>query len=96
VFEAIDFNAQKPKLLKERAGFMAYMFTDSRNALTSRKQGCAAYSIIGPRVGGDGEAVEFAREVLEGESEIVDWADKAQREKFFKERKQIAESLNPA
>jgi hypothetical protein len=26
LFESIDFNAKKPKLLRERAGFMAYMF----------------------------------------------------------------------
>jgi hypothetical protein len=38
--EAIDFNTQRPKLLKERADFMAYMFSDIRNALQVQHQDC--------------------------------------------------------
>lgn len=91
LFEPIDFNAQKPKLLKERAGFMAYMYTDIRNAAQAHAQGCQAYSIVRPRSAGDGEAVEFAREVLAGESEIINWADENQRGIFLNERRTIAE-----
>jgi hypothetical protein len=40
---------------------------------------------------GDGEAVEFAREVLAGESEIINWADDNQRGMFLNERRTIAE-----
>jgi hypothetical protein len=94
LFEPIDFNAQKPKLLKERAGFMAYMYTDIRGAALAHHQGCQAYSIVRPRSTGDGEAVEFAREVLAGESEIINWADDNQRDMFLKERRNIAESLH--
>jgi hypothetical protein len=96
LFEPIDFNAQKPKLLKERAGFMAYMYTDIRNAVCAHHhQACEAYSIVRPRSVGDGEAVEFAREVLSGESKIINWADGNQRDMFLNERRTIAESLHP-
>lgn len=93
LFEAIDFNTQKPKLLKERAGFMAYMFTDIRNALQAQHQECEAYSIIRPRTQGDADAVDFARQVLAAESSIVNWADQEQRQNFLRERRHVAESL---
>jgi hypothetical protein len=64
--EAIDFNTQRPKLLKERADFMAYMFSDIRNALQVQHQGCEAYSIIRPRTGGDLDAVDFRARGLRG------------------------------
>jgi hypothetical protein len=94
LFEAIDFNSQRPKLLKERAGFMAYMYTDIRNALGERHQGCEAYSIVRPRTDGDGEAVEFARAALAGESQLVNWADENQRNLFLNQRRQVAESIH--
>jgi hypothetical protein len=35
----------------------------------------------------------FAREVLEGQSRIVNWADQDQRQNFLRERRHVAESL---
>ncbi|MCP1851218.1 MULTISPECIES: hypothetical protein [unclassified Bradyrhizobium] len=98
LFEAIDFNTQRPKLLRERAGFMAYMFSDIRHALIARGSGpqpCEAYSIIRPRTAGDAEAVDFARDVLSGESHIVNWADDEERQNFLRERKYVAEHIDP-
>lgn len=91
LIEAIDFNSQKPKLLKERAGFMAYMFTDIRQELTA--SGMEAFSIIRPKVGDEGEAVEYARTVLAGESKIVNWSNKDEQNQFLKGRQAIAETL---
>jgi hypothetical protein len=91
LYEAIDFNAKKPKLLRERAGFMAYMFTDIRQALGDRMD---AYSIIRPPIETDaGEAVEFANSVLRSESQVINWADINERTTFLQERRRIAESL---
>lgn len=92
LYEAIDFNAKRPKLLRERAGFMAYMFTDIRQALGDTVD---AYSLIRPSVESNtGEAVEFANSVLCGESRIINWADVNERYLFLQERRRIAESLD--
>jgi hypothetical protein len=91
VFEAIDFTAKKPKLLRERAGFMAYMFSDIRQLL---HEGVQAYSIVRPASEGEaGEAIEYARAMLSGESTIVNWADIGARDVFLRERRAVAESL---
>lgn len=92
LFEAIDFNSHKPKLLKERAGFMAYMFADIRLANKS-DVAVESYSIVRPKIGDDGEAIDYAREVLSGESQLIDWANKISRDQFLKERQTVAESL---
>jgi len=89
LFETIDFNSHKPKLLKERAGFVAYMFSDIRG--THRDLG--AYSIIRPKVGDEGEAVEYARTVLQGESTLINWSDKSQQNQFLATRRTVADSL---
>jgi hypothetical protein len=91
LFEAIDFNSHKPKLLKERAGFMAYMFSDIRHR--EHSNGMEAYSIVRPKVDGDGDAIEYARSMLAGESKILNWADPQERDQFLRERRAIAESL---
>jgi hypothetical protein len=89
LFETIDFNAKKPKLLRERAGFMAYMFSDIRLAMHS---GVEAYSIVRPAVQSDaGEAVEYAKTVLSGESKVINWADDNARRLFLEERRRVAE-----
>jgi hypothetical protein len=91
LFEAIDFNAKKPKLLRERAGFMAYMFSDIRLALKSDME---AFSIVRPPSDGvEGDAIEYAGTVLKGESTIINWADASLRDKFLRERLAVAESL---
>jgi hypothetical protein len=91
IFEPIDFNSHKPKLLKERAGFMAYMFTDIRQAQTPG--GLEAYSIVRPKEGDENDAIEYARAVLSGESHIINWADKDVQDQFLRTQRTIAESL---
>lgn len=91
LFEAIDFNAKKPKLLRERAGFMAYMFTDIRQATLT---GMEAYSIVRPASESEaGEAVDYAKTVLNGESTIINWTDMRARNSFLEERRRVAESV---
>jgi hypothetical protein len=90
VFEAIDFNSQKPKLLQERAGFMAYMYSDIRHLCSTNFE---AYSIVRPKEGDENDAIEYARTVLSGESEIIDWGNKEMKNQFLRERRTIAESL---
>jgi hypothetical protein len=91
VFEPIDFNSQKPKLLRERAGFMAYMFTDIRQAQPGG--GLEAYSIVRPKEGDENDAIEYARTMLSGESQIINWADKDVQNQFLRNRRTVAESL---
>ena len=93
VFEPIDFNAKKPKLLRERAGFMAYMFMDIRQNLHDDME---AYSIVRPFTVGNEttEAIEYAKTILQGESNIVNWADVGSRKVFLEKRRRIAESFS--
>lgn len=95
LFEAIDFNSHKPKLLKERAGFMAYMFADIRHENLRLGGNVESYSIVRPKTGDEGEAVEYAREVLGGESKLINWSDKIERNQFLSARQTVAESLHP-
>ncbi len=93
LFEAIDFNSHKPKLLKERAGFMAYMFSDIRHFESSANE-IEAFSIIRPKAGEAGDAIEYASSVLAGESTILNWSDTKERDQFLRERRAVAESLH--
>ena len=40
-----------------------------------------------------GEAVDYAKTILDGESKIVNWADAGERDQFLRERRTIAESV---
>jgi hypothetical protein len=42
-----------------------------------------------------GEAIEYAKKVLGGESNIVNWSDQGARSEFLNERRRIAETINP-
>ena len=92
VFEAIDFNAKKAKLLRERAGFMAYTFIDIRQKVHDDLE---AYSIVRPLTVGNEptDAIEYAKNILRGESNIIDWADLRIRNAFLEERRRVAESF---
>jgi hypothetical protein len=92
LFEAIDFTGKKPKLLQERAGYMAYMFSDIRHA-QSNAGGVEAFSIVRPQTEEDGEAIEYAKELLDAESHIVNWADKKDRDRFLRDRQRVAEAV---
>jgi hypothetical protein len=87
VFEYIDLGRPQQKLIRERSGWMAYMFSDikavERNANT--------YSLIRPGDGGD--AIEYARSVLRGESTVVNWVNPVERGRFLEERRRIADAL---
>lgn len=89
IYETIDFNVKRAKLIRERSGWMAYMFKD----IKQQNPNTETYSIIRPEHDGDGEATEFARAVLGGDSVMIDWRDDHQRKKFLNSLQRIAERL---
>lgn len=89
VFEAIDLGRPKQKLVRERAGWMAYMFTDIKDNLHDAEM----YSIIQPNENEEDEAISFARSVLEKSSHVVNWSDKEERQNFLQQRIKVAVSL---
>jgi hypothetical protein len=53
-----------------------------------------AYSIVRPANESEtGEAIDYAKTILDGESKFVNWADAGERDEFLRERRTIAESL---
>lgn len=82
VMEHIDMSMSKINKIKERAGWMAYMFSDIRD-LDSDAQ---AFSLIRPSKDEGSDQIEYAKSVLAGESSIVNWADRGDRERFINER----------
>jgi len=89
VYEAIDLTMKRPKIIRERAGWMAYMYTDIRQA-DATVETC---SIFRPNQEDGGEAVEYAKEMLGGESILVNWANDTERKRFLSERQQVATAL---
>ncbi len=87
--EFIDLARPKAKHIRERAGWMAYMFEDIKAIEASAE----AVSIIRPSDGDGGDAVEFAQTVLAKGSTIVNWADKAARDRFMESRRRVADSV---
>jgi len=89
VMESIDLGLSRQKPIRERAGWMAYMFSDIKES----HPGTVSISIIRPEQGSGAEATRFARKVLSDTSEIVDWSDQSQRTAFLQERTRIAISF---
>jgi hypothetical protein len=89
IYEAIDFTAKRPKLIRERAGWMAYMYTDIKQA----EQNAKTYSIYRPNQENAAEIVEYAKKMLGGESTLVNWLDDNERKTFLNERQRVAEAL---
>lgn len=92
IMEHIDLNNKKIIKTKERAGWMAYMFSDIKNY----DQNAQAYSLVRPPRDAAGEQIEFAKSVLEGKSIVVNWSDHQERNGFIEERKIIAGTLPPS
>jgi hypothetical protein len=89
VYEAIDFTMKRPKLIRERAGWMAYMYTD----IKQENQSAETYSIFRPNQEDAGDTVEYAKKMLGGESTLVNWADDNERKRFLNERQRLATAL---
>ncbi|HJW79491.1 MAG: hypothetical protein ACJ8DU_21195 [Microvirga sp.] len=87
VMEYIDLGMKQFNLAKDRAGWMAYMFSDIRDADDT----CQAYSLVRPEGDSRNDQIDYARTLLAGESKIVNWADENERNAFISERRQIAE-----
>jgi hypothetical protein len=89
VYEAIDFTMKRPKLIRERAGWMAYMYAD----IKQEDQSAETYSIFRPNQEETSEIVEYAKKMLGGESILVNWADSNERKRFLNERQRLATVL---
>ena len=51
------------------------------------------YSIDRPNQEDGGEAVEYAKKMLGGESSLINWADDKERKRFLNERQRLATAL---
>ena len=80
---------KRPKLMRERAGWMAYMYTD----IKQEDQNANTYSIFRPSQEDAGDTVEYAKKMLGGESTLVNWADDNERKRFLNERQRLATAL---
>jgi hypothetical protein len=89
VYEAIDFTMKRPKIIRERAGWMAYMYTDIKQEEPSTE----TFSLFRPSLEDGGETIEYAKKMLGGESTLVNWADDNQRKHFLNERQRVATAL---
>jgi hypothetical protein len=88
IYEAIDFTMKRPKLIRERAGWMSYMYIDIKEAANAE-----AYSIYRPADENQSESVEYAKKMLGGESRLINWSDESDRSCFLNDRQKIAESI---
>jgi hypothetical protein len=86
IIEHIDMSTTKINKIKERSGWIAYMFKDIKDNFPDTK----AYSIVRSSSGDGGEQIEYAKSVLSSESKIVNWMDETERNKFILDRKIIA------
>jgi len=89
VFEAIDFTMKRPKLIRERAGWMAYMFAD----IKQEEETAQTYSLFRPIQEDPGSTLEYAKKMLGGESALVNWADDNERNQFLNQRQRLATAL---
>jgi len=89
VYEAIDLTMKRPKMIRERAGWMAYMYTDIKQADADAR----TYSIYRIREDDGGEAIEYAKKMLGGESTLINWTDDTARKQFLNERQRLAIAL---
>jgi hypothetical protein len=89
VYEAIDFTMKRPKLVRERAGWMAYMYAD----IKQEDQSAKTYSIFRPNEEDGGDTIEYAKKMLGGESALVNWSDDDERKRFLNERQRLATTL---
>lgn len=91
VIEHINFGSS-PTKVRDRAGYMAYMFADicehETNALT--------YSIVDPDPDSAGEQIEYAQSILNGTSKVINWANESERNMFLDERIQVAQMIRPS
>jgi hypothetical protein len=89
VYEAIDFTMKRPKIVRERAGWMAYMYAD----IKQEDETAETFSIFRPNSDDGGETVDYAKKMLGGESTLVNWGDDNERKRFLNDRQRVATSL---
>jgi hypothetical protein len=89
VYEAIDFTMKRPKIVRERAGWMAYMYADIKQEDNTAE----TFSIFRPNSEDGGETIDYAKKMLGGESSLINWADDNERKRFLNDRQQVATSL---
>jgi hypothetical protein len=87
VMETVDFTGPQKQRSRDHAGWSAYMFNDLRKA--DRTAECISIIKISDE-DLQNEHVDNGLTVLKNESEIVNWAEPHQRERFLAERRKVA------
>ena len=88
IFEYLDLSSPRYNKTKERAGWMAYMFSDVHDA----DPNADSFSIVRPEDTG-GEAIEYAKTLIAKESRVVNWSDSNERSRFLHERQLVADQV---
>ena len=89
IFDHIDLSGSRPNKIKERAGFLGYMFSDIR----AREKNVETYSIVRPADDdGTPHPISYARDVLGSELKIVNWSDDRERQAFLADRRRVADA----
>lgn len=85
IFETVDFT-KRNRLVKDRAGWVAYMFSDVREF----DQSAETVAIVRDLDGHGNGFLDYARSMLKSEGTIVNWSDEMDRGRFLEARKAVA------
>jgi hypothetical protein len=89
VMEPVDLTMRNKQSAKNLAGMTAYMFIDIQKAHRNTQPiSLVRYQAQDEEL----EPVRLALSILRNESDLVDWGDAAQRERFLRQRAEVASS----
>lgn len=87
VMEPVDLTVVRRRTAVDHAGLAAYMFKDLREA------GANCFSLVRFRAEDlEVEQVDYALKMLRNESEVVNWLDERERQRFVSDRQMVATS----
>ena len=89
VFETIDFTQRDTKRIRDRAGWASYMFSDIKEVNID----CQSFAIVRLKESASNDALNYARSMLQGEAEIVNWSDDQSRGAFLAHRSRVADTI---
>lgn len=94
VFEPMNLTTRLKWHVRERAGYLAFLFDDLRRYAEKESSivNTTAVVRVNPEDRDDTD-VKFALSVLENHSNVVDWSDARQRKNFLREREEVARSV---
>lgn len=87
VMEPVDLTMRNKQSARDHAGMTAYMFSDIQKAHPNTQPiSLVRYQVQDEEL----EPVRLALTILRNESHLVDWGDALQRERFLRQRTEIA------